>query len=732
MLRGAQAVLAAICIVAGGGGARAAAQAPGGSAPSGASQDAGPRKVVRSSDDLPRYTYLITSSAADVLTSSPERFEAVAAPVVADIDRTLAAYDLQDKATLRAMLKAKLGAEIASGRQDDAALATVAAIRSQEEKAGPRVESGLVYQAFLEARSRTHDAPGRCPAGFSAAYARHVEALPWGVVGTHVKLEKGLGQVATPAFITGFVSDLQPNLDRSHALAGDGAWRLLGARADMDVVAVCRAQIVPVLAAYIAKHDVHKPDIWAARAVTLPSAVGLTPVKVGIWDSGFDRTLFAGKLMTDAKGRPVKGPAFDVEARPATYDLLPLTPEQARLYPSVVADEQGVSDLQNGVDSPAAEAFRKKVATLSPAQAQAFFELISAIGAYSHGTHVTGIAAAGNPAIRLTSAVMTYDTKPVPTPPTDELQARLRDSYVTIAEWFEAHGVRVVNMSFGVRPSDYEGVLEKNGIGKDAAERKMLARHYYEYEREGFITAFKSAPHVLFVAAAMNNDSDNAFDQSLPSSLEASNLVTVGAVDQAGGRTGFTSTGKNVRIYASGYNVESVVPGGAHVQESGTSMAAPQVSNLAAKLIAIRPDLTPAQTIALIERSSDAGDEPAIRLIDPKNAVAELESRRGARTSAAARQSTLRKWSLRVHPSRDRRPGDRAVGHAYAELTEQSAFSKRRWSKCGFGHAIDDRPERRHRKRALRLGLCEDGALTSRARVLDCDLASPGDLRRAT
>ena len=101
----------------------------------------------------------------------------------------------------------------------------------------------------------------------------------------------------------------------------------------------------------------------------------------------------------------------------------------------------------------------------------------------------------------------------------------------------------------------------------------------------------------------MNNNSDNTFDAGIPSSSELPNLVTFGAVDHAGGRTGFTSTGKNVRLYASGYNVASMVSGGAHVQESGTSMAAPQVTNLAAKLIAIDPKLTPAQTIALINES---------------------------------------------------------------------------------------------------------------------------------
>ena len=181
-----------------------------------------------------------------------------------------------------------------------------------------------------------------------------------------------------------------------------------------------------------------------------------------------------------------------------------------------------------------------------------------------------------------------------------------------------------------MRPSDYETILEKNGIGKTADDRKRLARHFYEYEHEGFLAAFRGAPDVLFVAAAMNNDADAGFDETIPSSLELPNLITVGAVDQAGGRTSFTSTGKTVRVYASGYNVESVVPGGAHVQESGTSMAAPQVTNLAAKLIAIDPNLTPAQTIALITDSSDPGDEPGIRLINPKQAVALLATRRAS------------------------------------------------------------------------------------------------------
>ena len=148
------------------------------------------RKVVHSGDDLPRFSYSTPDSAAAMLTSSPQHFERFAKPVVADIDRTLAAYEVTDKATLRAMLRARLAAEIATGQDDAAALQTVAAIRAQEDKAEARLEGGLVYQAFLEARLKTHDSPGVCPTGFAVTYTGLLAALPWSVVATRIKLEK--------------------------------------------------------------------------------------------------------------------------------------------------------------------------------------------------------------------------------------------------------------------------------------------------------------------------------------------------------------------------------------------------------------------------------------------------------------------------------------------------------------------------------------------------------------
>ncbi|MGB6974258.1 MAG: S8 family serine peptidase [Terracidiphilus sp.] len=97
---------------------------------------------------------------------------------------------------------------------------------------------------------------------------------------------------------------------------------------------------------------------------------------------------------------------------------------------------------------------------------------------------------------------------------------------------------------------------------------------------------------MLFVCAAGNSDNNATFSQMIPSSFDLPNLLTVGAVDEAGDEASFTSYGPTVKVDADGYEVQSVVPGGAKVRMSGTSMASPNTVNLAAKLIALDPKLT--------------------------------------------------------------------------------------------------------------------------------------------
>jgi subtilisin family serine protease len=163
-------------------------------------------------------------------------------------------------------------------------------------------------------------------------------------------------------------------------------------------------------------------------------------------------------------------------------------------------------------------------------------------------------------------------------------------------------GVRVVNMSWGGSYKSIEAALEAKGVGKTPEERAELAKKLFAIEKDALEGAIKSAPEILFVAAAGNSNNNNAFEQFIPSGLNLPNLITVGAVDKSGKPTGFTTFGENVRLYANGFEVDSFVPGGKRMKFSGTSMAAPNVTNLAAKLFALHPAFKPADVIELLHK----------------------------------------------------------------------------------------------------------------------------------
>lgn len=182
-------------------------------------------------------------------------------------------------------------------------------------------------------------------------------------------------------------------------------------------------------------------------------------------------------------------------------------------------------------------------------------------------------------------------------------------------------------MSWGDEPGEFETWISKTGGGGDPANRKKRAAEIYGIWRDAIETAIKNAPGTLFVTAAGNSDSDSGFIDDVPASLRLPNLIAVGAVNQAGDETSFTSYGNTVVVDADGYDVESYIPGGGRLRLSGTSMASPNVVNLAAKLFAFDPSLTPAQAIDLIRQGATASDDGRRHLIDERKSVALLQAR---------------------------------------------------------------------------------------------------------
>lgn len=191
----------------------------------------------------------------------------------------------------------------------------------------------------------------------------------------------------------------------------------------------------------------------------------------------------------------------------------------------------------------------------------------------SHGTHVAGIIAAARGVGKVEGiAPMVQIMALRAVPNGDE-----RDKDIANAIRYAAdNGANIINMSFGKSYSPGKSAV-------DAAAK------------------YAASKGVLLVHAAGNDGEDIDVLPSFPSPIfedktRAQNWIEVGASSWKGLNdlsAPFSNYGKTrVDLFAPGVDILSTVPGGGTKKESGTSMAAPVVSGVAALLMSYFPSLT--------------------------------------------------------------------------------------------------------------------------------------------
>jgi hypothetical protein len=593
----------------------ASAQAPAPTAPA----DGKPR--IERAADLPRFTYNIKGQ-LDALVRDREKFAPFGAELRRNVDSVLAGYDIPDKATQRELTTQLAILDFLDGRHD-LALLRAEQVRALQDKPADKLMSGLRLRAAATAARRQPVGSDAWKKAVGEFMARELAAMPFAVVQNEVRELKASSELIGDALIFGNLREqLQPIVNKAGSLSSDFAPGLLSARYALTVLLPLKQTSIDVFTQYLATNQVVKKDIWAARDVTLQAGEGKGPVRVAVWDSGTDTKLFGPQVLRDATGAPLVI-AFDKYSRPARGELQPIPAALRSRLPAMKSRSKGLSDLQSNIDSPEAGEVKKFLSSMQPGQYKSAIEELNLAGNYMHGTHVAGIAMAGNPYARLLVARIEFDHKIKPDPCPSLAQARqeakAQQAYV---DFMKLHRVQVVNMSWGGAVGSVESALEQCGLGGDADGRKRQAREIFDIGRDALTRAMAGAPGILFITAAGNSGTDASFDEDIPSSIVLPNLLTVGAVDLAGDEAGFTSYGPTVKAHANGYQVESFIPGGDRLAFSGTSMASPQVANLAAKLLAVKPSLTPTEIITLIVSTAERTADGRRVLIHPKNALA--------------------------------------------------------------------------------------------------------------
>ncbi len=204
----------------------------------------------------------------------------------------------------------------------------------------------------------------------------------------------------------------------------------------------------------------------------------------------------------------------------------------------------------------------------------------------SHGTHVAGTIAAARNGTGTTGVAYSAQIVPVKVFPDGQLDESLYyQSLANGIRYAAANGARAINISLGIDPLDPNSEIVNRAI-RDAV----------------------TAGAVVVIAAG--NESQNAPEP--PADLALSpGVIAVGAIDRNKKLTEFSSRAGSTPLnylVAPGVDVPSTFPPRGYDTKSGTSMAAPHVTGVAALILSANPTLTAVQVADILTGTANPSD----------------------------------------------------------------------------------------------------------------------------
>jgi Subtilase family len=216
--------------------------------------------------------------------------------------------------------------------------------------------------------------------------------------------------------------------------------------------------------------------------------------------------------------------------------------------------------------------------------------------------------------------------------PEEKFQSELKNSldrvnrkFSKICRYLSLKNVEVVNASYGITHKNIISKFRdkyKEIVGGEIDEKRletMVASYFDELYAKGSKTISRY-PKILFVFSAGNSGLNNDLFQHYPSKIKLPNTISVAAMNGEY-LASFSNYGvRTVDVGAPGVAILSLVPkvysqGGTELYSpsSGTSMAAPYISNIAAQILNANPKLVPEEIKRIILETGD--EKPQLKAL---------------------------------------------------------------------------------------------------------------------
>lgn len=202
----------------------------------------------------------------------------------------------------------------------------------------------------------------------------------------------------------------------------------------------------------------------------------------------------------------------------------------------------------------------------------------------NHGTHVGGIIGANHNGVKIAGvapqATILSISHNLTISPT--ISGELASGF----GYARASGAAVINNSWGDQGGQFYDNMHSTVL-EDAIRTAM--------------TSGRNGKGMVVVFASGNKNNSNRTDY--PGNFDPDILV-VGSTNSSDARSSYSSYGSSLDVVAPGEYIFSTLPNNSTGYMNGTSMAAPHVAGLAALILSVNPELSRAEVVNIIERSS--------------------------------------------------------------------------------------------------------------------------------